>query len=287
MNEKKNSGRKVIVLVLVLSLLLGCAVGGTVAWLMTKTEPLVNTFTTGKITLTVTEPGFDSVATNKTLKFLPGETFTKDPTITVEKGSAPCYVRAFVVIWWDISADPNFDAEDGADWFQPQTVDNGYLTPQWLVGYNDGCLELYDNSGEVRKDGQNPGEGMDQVLGIVMEYRWNGVVDAGEANQVLWPLFGAIKVPGDLTSTQYTSLDNFKLTVLAQAVQAHGVTDKDGDSDVDVMDAFNDVAVPEVFLEHCVDKTDDTAINGQTLARIIEKLQAQSNSNDNVDKDND
>ena len=136
---KKISGKKLIVLMMVLALIIGCTVGGTLAWLITSTAPVENTFTAGNITLKLEEPGFPK---SKTLKFLPGDSFEKDPTVTVSKGSVPCYVRAFMVIWWDESADPLFDAEDSDSWFG---LPNDY---KWTVS------GLYDNTGDTDNDGK-------------------------------------------------------------------------------------------------------------------------------------
>lgn len=259
MYAKKNSGRRVIALLVALMLVIGGVIGGTLAWLMTKTDPLENTFVAGEIGLKLEEPSFPDT---KTLKFLPGDSFAKDPTVTVEAGSAPCYVRAFMVIWWDKTADPLFNAEDGKDWFYAYTADpsDNYLPYSWVL-----TEELYDNTGDPDGDGEP------NVLGIFMEYRWNGVVDASETDQVLYPLFGGINVPAELSTEQYLSLDNFKLTLLAQAVQAEGVPDLDEDGDVDADDAFAAAGIPDVTLEHC---------NNQTLAVIIENLRDQDITND-------
>ena len=54
--EKRRSvSGRLFVLMLALVLVLGCAVGGTVAWLVAKTEPVVITFTYGDINITLTE----------------------------------------------------------------------------------------------------------------------------------------------------------------------------------------------------------------------------------------
>lgn len=84
---KKSSIALFAVLVLVLS----TVIGGTMAWVITRTDPVVNTFTYGdiNITLTETDTGKDSDDNPNTNRYemMPGETITKDPVVTVEKGS--------------------------------------------------------------------------------------------------------------------------------------------------------------------------------------------------------
>ena len=53
--KKKGVSTKVFLSLLALVLVVGCAVGGTIAWLTAKTDPVVNTFTYGKINIALTE----------------------------------------------------------------------------------------------------------------------------------------------------------------------------------------------------------------------------------------
>ena len=81
------SGR-LFVLMLALVLVLGCAVGGTVAWLVAKTDPVVNTFTYGDINITLTE----TRPANQQAKIIPGVDIEKDPKVTVKAGSEACWL---------------------------------------------------------------------------------------------------------------------------------------------------------------------------------------------------
>lgn len=82
---KRNiSGRALVALVAVV-LLIGCAAGGTVAWLVAKPAAIVNTFTIGNIDATLTE-------TNRTYHIVPGVDIDKDPVATVVKNSEDCYL---------------------------------------------------------------------------------------------------------------------------------------------------------------------------------------------------
>ena len=96
--QKNNKKTKLTVLLLALMMLVGCVVGGTLAWLVAETDPVVNTFTVGNITLTLTETPNAKSATDKTDndiwqgKLVPGTTLKKDPVVTVGAGSEACWV---------------------------------------------------------------------------------------------------------------------------------------------------------------------------------------------------
>jgi flagellar basal body-associated protein FliL len=87
--EKRRSvSGRLFVLMLALVLVLGCAVGGTVAWLVAKTEPVVNTFTYGDINITLTE----TKPANRQAKIIPGVDIEKDPKVTVKADSEACWL---------------------------------------------------------------------------------------------------------------------------------------------------------------------------------------------------
>ena len=87
--EKRRSvSGRLFVLMLALVLVLGCAVGGTVAWLVAKTEPVVNTFTYGDINITLTE----TKPANQQAKIIPGVDIEKDPKVTVKADSEACWL---------------------------------------------------------------------------------------------------------------------------------------------------------------------------------------------------
>lgn len=99
MYAKKNSGLKVTATLLAIVLLIGCAVGGTIAWLMDSTKEVTNTFTVGNIQIDLTETvgtenksAKDYAVSNETFKIIPGKSEKKDPTVTVKAGSEACYV---------------------------------------------------------------------------------------------------------------------------------------------------------------------------------------------------
>jgi predicted ribosomally synthesized peptide with SipW-like signal peptide len=78
--------KKTLALLLALVLLAGGVIGGTLAWLTDKTDPVKNTFTTSDIDISLAE------SQNLNLKMVPGLEITKDPKATVSTGSEECYL---------------------------------------------------------------------------------------------------------------------------------------------------------------------------------------------------
>lgn len=67
-NEKTLRTGRVTAIVMATVLLLALAIGGTVAWLSTKSAPITNTFTPSKVACTVTENFDGTVKTNVNVK---------------------------------------------------------------------------------------------------------------------------------------------------------------------------------------------------------------------------
>ena len=84
--NRRSVGMKTFAAMLALVLVIGCAVGGTVAWLVSSTDPVVNTFTYGDINITLEE------TTGTSYKIIPGVDIEKDPKVTVKGGSEACYL---------------------------------------------------------------------------------------------------------------------------------------------------------------------------------------------------
>lgn len=88
--------KKGFALILAAALLVVGVVGGTMAWLTDKTDPVVNTFSTSDIQVELTE-------TEETYKMIPGHTIHKDPVAKVLANSEDCYL--FV----ELEKSANFD----------------------------------------------------------------------------------------------------------------------------------------------------------------------------------
>lgn len=85
-NRRRSVSSRTFIAMLALVLVIGCAVGGTVAWLVSSTDAVVNTFTYGDINITLSETTGDSY------KIIPGVNIGKDPKVTVKKDSEACWL---------------------------------------------------------------------------------------------------------------------------------------------------------------------------------------------------
>ena len=102
-NRRRSVSSKTFIAMLALVLVIGCAVGGTVAWLVSSTDPVVNTFTYGDINITLGE------TTGNDYKIIPGVNIDKNPKVTVKGGSEACwlFVKVEEENW------PTFTESDG------------------------------------------------------------------------------------------------------------------------------------------------------------------------------
>ena len=101
MKNRRNVSNKTVAILLALVLAIGCAVGGTLAWLISQTEPVVNTFTYGDINIELYEheynAGENKLETKKATKvdnykIIPGVDLPKDPTVEVKANSEACWL---------------------------------------------------------------------------------------------------------------------------------------------------------------------------------------------------
>lgn len=93
----RTSGAKVFAMMLSLVLVVGCVVGGTLAWLVDSTDEVKNVFTTADIDVTLTETfntDTDGDGTNDAWKaqMIPGYSYTKNPKVEVSTDSVDCYL---------------------------------------------------------------------------------------------------------------------------------------------------------------------------------------------------
>lgn len=88
-NRRRSVSSRAFIALLALVLVIGCVAGGTVAWLVAKTEPVVNTFSYGNINIALTE---EAGGTEKQFKIIPGTNIVKDPKVTVTAGSEACWL---------------------------------------------------------------------------------------------------------------------------------------------------------------------------------------------------
>lgn len=220
-------------------LLVGASIMGTLAYL-TSTDTVKNTFTVGNVKITLDEAkvngngepikeGKDGAADTviatkdkdgKTLskdkliealagatrvegnsyKLMPGHSYTKDPTVTVDKASEESYIRLLVTVTFDKELT---DAEIAT------SLDSIFenVSTKWVR-----------NSKSIAEDKKT----------ITYEYRYvdgdSKTVKVTDTSKdlVLDPLFTGFTVPGTWDSTTIANLGGFTMTVDAQAIQADG-----------------------------------------------------------------
>ena len=101
--------KKTLLAILCTIIACSCVMGGTLAYLMAKTDTVKNTFTIGSISIAISETKGENGETqtgyiNKTFKMSPGATIPKDPTVSVLANSEACWL--FV----KLEKSDNFDA---------------------------------------------------------------------------------------------------------------------------------------------------------------------------------
>lgn len=87
--------KRIVIIALVVALVATCF-GGTLAYL-TDTDEQTNTFTTGKVLINLDEAKIDGTGRtteDQNYKLFPGQSYTKDPTITVDEDSEDAWVAA-------------------------------------------------------------------------------------------------------------------------------------------------------------------------------------------------
>ena len=95
MHAKKNGvSMKALLVLLAVVLLVGCVVGGTIAYLVAAPKTVTNTFVAGEIgTLTLTETdGNNNSVTERSFIVIPGVDIEKDPVVSFEDNNVDAYV---------------------------------------------------------------------------------------------------------------------------------------------------------------------------------------------------
>ena len=127
-NSKLN--KKIIamlsVFIMLAMVVIGRSVSGTVAWLVSKSESKVSTFTLGDINITLKESDFGS----QPIKIIPGIDIKKDPKVTVMANSEACWL--FVKV--EESNWPDFKEADDTTRKVSYSVNNGWNALQNTPG---------------------------------------------------------------------------------------------------------------------------------------------------------
>lgn len=217
--------KKSLITLISVTLVMVVAIAGTLAWL-TDRESVTNVFTVGDIDITLDETLLDEdgepvikegevVKTDKGNEYhlIPGETYTKDPTITVEKGGEPSYVRMLVKVNCVSALDEIFKNHKD-DKVTIESIFTGYNAEEWSF------IDDYINT-------EKDSEGND-VEKRVYEFRYIGALADKDTHIVqtltddtrLAPLFTELKVPGVLTKEELKTLVKLTIEVEGHAIQA-------------------------------------------------------------------
>ena len=167
--------KRTLALILALVLVFGAAVGGTIAYLTDTTDPVTNTFTVGKVDITLTET-FNTDTNNDQkndawqAQLIPGTTYAKDPVVTVTADSEDCWLfvkfeekndaATYLNYTSNLTAENDWTRGDGTNipsnvWYRavPKAATNTSF--QLLAGdntYPNGCISVNNN---VTNDNMN------------------------------------------------------------------------------------------------------------------------------------
>lgn len=210
-------------ILLIVSLLLATTVSvfGTLAYL-SDSHTMVNTFTVGNVDIDLDEAEVNpdgTVTTNpdgtptgnriddgNEYHLLPGCSYVKDPTITVNAGSEESYVRMLVTLnkLQELKAIECLGGEN----FLPENFVSGWDREVWIP-YS------------IVEDTENNT--------VTYEFRYFETVDAVEAAEdiVLPALFTSIDVPGEITGEELATIADLEITVHGHAIQTASFADAD------------------------------------------------------------
>lgn len=228
---------KALLMTLCAVLLVAASVLGTMAYL-TSTDEVENTFTVGNVKITLDEAkvnadgtlsGNERVKGNE-YKLMPGHTYLKDPTVTVKAPSVDSYVRmkvtfnnAAAIIAF--CTDPEY-ADDG-----PTGVENAFPLIRMVkfVEANaakwDGIIP--DNMVDTEEMLANAKYCVKSGDTLTYYFYYTDKVGAPTADNKLPVLFDSITVPEWVTGGQLEKLNGFKISVVAEAIQADGFENAD------------------------------------------------------------
>lgn len=202
---------KALLVVACALLLVAASVFGTMAYL-TSTDKVTNTFTVGKVKITLDEAkvGTDGKALTgsgaarvqaNSYKLMPGHNYAKDPTLTVKGGSEDAYVRLLVTINNASALKEVF----GANFLPQNYVDNTWDAQTWP------CVKTTVNNDET----------------VTYEFRYKEIVEANAEDQKLDALFKSFTVPGTVNGDQLAKLGGLEIKVIGEAIQADGFKSAD------------------------------------------------------------
>lgn len=230
---------KALLLTLCAVLLVAASVLGTMAYLTSSAE-VKNTFTIGKVEIKLDEAkvtadgipveGAARVTANS-YKLMPGTTYTKDPTVTVKAGSEESYVRMKVTFNNASKLMAMLPSAGNLEDFTPDEislikkvapilfltnytkVDSVWLPEYAMLGMEKTLADpnyfVYDAANDT----------------VTYIFYYPTTVTATDKDVVLPAVFTEISLPEHVTGEQLAELNNFQITVIAEAIQAGSFAD--------------------------------------------------------------
>ena len=219
---------KALTLVLCAVLLVCASVMGTLAYLKSTSDTVVNTFTVGKVAIKLDEAPVDEygkvVTGNRrianTYKLLPGHTYVKDPMVTVLADSESSYIRMIVTVKNYsklLAAIPQFDENNEviAENAKYYAGDGKFLLQTLVDGWNN---NIWTSTENIVVDSA--------ADTATYEFRYYNTVDTlDKQDKELEKLFTHVVVPGDLTNEEILALNGVVIDIVAHAIQADGFAD--------------------------------------------------------------
>lgn len=226
-------------------LLVAAGVFGTLAYL-TGTDTVNNTFTVGNVKITLDEAkvttggtpveGADRVKANE-YHLLPGHTYTKDPTVTVEEGSDLSYVRMKVTFNNASKLMAMLPSADNLDYDTDAEVELVrklspilFLTNYTSTGYNVWAPEfnMDEAAGFLADTKYYVYDAANDTATFIFYYpAMVKAKDVAAGDLALEPIFTEISLPEHVTGEQLAELNNFQITVVAEAIQAGSFANAD------------------------------------------------------------
>lgn len=225
--------KKILAVALAAIMLLVAITGASLAYLTDKDDQ-VNTFTSGKVDITLDEAevtldedGYIAeVLENRTSedqdygKMYPGQIITKDPTITVTEDSEKAYVAAKVTITVEDAADlQDLIGIEGTDLIDINALASGGLMAEEFAAKDEhplagGILPVFGNENYSLYQAK---EGDAFVLYIFIE----NIMAPGEAVT----LFDTLTIPTEWTNDEMAVIAELEIAVNAYAVQVQTFDD--------------------------------------------------------------
>ena len=116
--------KTLLIAVVAIALAVVTAASVTVAWLNVTSNEVTNTFTYGKIEITLTEENGTNTQGIDYTRVVPGDKLDKDPTVTVKAKSEDCFV--YVLVTNDLGTAATYDIDSNI-WIEIESKDNSVL----------------------------------------------------------------------------------------------------------------------------------------------------------------